>query len=228
MARRRRTALGHISPDPALTNPDCLPVGEQSLRLRVCLTPTQKATLFKGKVPKQLGCGTQACVYEVPGSKTRAIKLTADPTDVAGLQQLQQTGVVPKVYRTFQLAKLYPSVSPRVYQDYAVFAVEVERLRPLSERDAEMYDELRSGHGRGDPRYAELEATQREVFRADQRLRDAGFRWTDDQGANIGFDRTGRVKILDVGYSEAQLQTNPTLLEGAVRRYVRRRRPRRV
>lgn len=227
-------------PIPSEDEGDCLILGKKHERYRfgkyrVCLTENQKKTLFKkhGK-GKKLGCGVFACAYGT--SPTRVVKFTRDPEDVAALLEAQPLKVVPKVHAVYTLKE--PGESLDSGEETAVYALVVERLRPFQgdERatiDTEIYqvpdmiEEVRrheqpslkaACEARGD----ECGPITLQTAEAAMKLQKAGIEWTDVHAGNIGLDKKGRVKILDLGVTGTQLREQPKILEGAKRRLLKR------
>lgn len=228
------TIVDEFYPEPRPDEDDCLILGRMHPsyhfgEYRVCLTDNQKQTLFKGKVGKKLGCGVFACAYA--SGPHKVVKFTRDSEDVAALLEAQKTGVVPKVYDVFKLKDGGHSINTD--DETPVYAMTIERLRtlPRDERirmDQEeisqafaVIDNVKSGQSPSvDAACAEQECgpIARETAQAALALHDAGIDWTDIHAGNIGFDRKGRVKVLDLGLTSTQLKAEPKILAGARRR----------
>lgn len=206
----------------------------------VCFTPNQRRVLFADNVrkAKRLGCGAFACAFESP-HPDRVVKVTRDSSDVAGLLAAQATGVVPKVYRVFELKQ-----GARVrHADRAqgtrvrAYAIEVERVRPLAQTTTNqnalrwVYEEVEGTRGHIDvaeasTRVAGLLARQASPCDDDCRrlvfdtletvnvLRRAGINWHDVHAGNVGHDVSGKLKVIDLGISNAELREQPELLAG--------------
>jgi hypothetical protein len=136
---------------------------------RACITATQAERLFGTSAPpKQLGCGTFACVYE-HADPDKVVKITRDASDVAGLikgQGLQ----VPKLYDAHKLSSPAEWVQPRkprlvtgtdgkpLQQTWPekpeAHALVLERLKPLTGREKRLWNE-RLAHMR---RFLSIEA----------------------------------------------------------------------
>jgi len=105
---------------------------------RACITPTQAMRLFgtTGK-PRPIGCGVFACVFP-HADANKVVKITRDPSDVAGLQQAQGLQV-PKLFVSHKLVGRPWWTAPRrreqPWQQWPdqleAFALVLERLRPL-------------------------------------------------------------------------------------------------
>jgi hypothetical protein len=232
-------------PKPPEDEGDCLILGKKHARYRfgkyrVCLTENQKKTLFKkhGK-GKKLGCGVFACAYGT--SPTRVVKFTRDPEDVAALLEAQPLKVVPKVHAVYTLKE--PGESLDTGEEAPVYALVVERLKPFQgdERaviDSEIYKvpDMISIVEKGE--YASIDAVCRAIreegdgecssitqqtAEAAMKLKQAGIEWTDVHAGNIGLDKKGNVKILDLGVTGTQLREQPKILEGAKRRLAKHR-----
>jgi hypothetical protein len=204
---------------------------------RVCLTKNQEQKLFRGRRSKlrKLGCGVFACAYESP-NKNRVVKFTRDSEDVAALLAAQDTGAVAKVYEAYRLAQNGETVPDRDLAppfandvtEVPVYALVVERLRtiPLLERkpvEAELHEifskvikkdlppERFCATRRGDG----CSEVQIGVLSAYERLSDAGIVWKDIHAGNIGYDKKGNLKVLDLGLTKTRLkQEDVKVLEG--------------
>lgn len=56
--------------------------------------------------------------------------------------------------------------------------------------------------------------TQALVLDAIGKLRKIGINWTDFHAGNIGYDKAGRLKVLDLGVTKTALEKEPEILEG--------------
>jgi hypothetical protein len=223
-------------PVPAQDEGDCLILGKKHERFRfgkyrVCLTENQKKTLFKkhGKGEK-LGCGVFACAYGT--TPTRAVKFTRDPEDVAALLEAQPLKVTPKIHAVYTLKE--PGESLDTGEETPVYALVVERLKPfqgderatiddeiyqvrdmISEVRRHEYPNLKKAcEARGDA----CGPITLQTAKAAMKLKKAGIEWTDVHAGNIGLDKRGNVKILDLGVTGTQLREQPKILEGARKR----------
>lgn len=190
---------------------------------RVCLTENQQRELFGGGVvPELIGCGNFACVFASP-REGRVVKLTSDLADIAGLVAMQQTHVVPKVHRFFELKQ--GGVHTKTKKRVAIYVAEVDRVRPMTytrTNDRVMdsvwsYLDKRRYPERIDPAAGldyirglklaedcdvECQRAVFDTFRAVQTLRDEGVDWFDVSVYNVGWDLvTDELKILDIGLS---------------------------
>jgi hypothetical protein len=199
----------------------------------VCLTENQRRTLFKGEEPKPaaIGTGTFAGVWPKPDDPTRVIKFTRDAADVAALVKAQDTGVVPKVYATY---KLKQKSTYRASDDTTpVYAVELERLRPLSAFERELMRDNRrelvlasfddaDGHAFAEDLHAQCTDDFNSMsvgpvcstFRVMEKLRAAGIEWHDIHAENVGYDATGKLKALDLGLTKVKFKRKPVTLAG--------------
>jgi len=235
---------------------------------RVCVSPTQARKLFGStEKPKPLACGVFACAFAHPKAD-RIVKITRDPSDVAGLIQGQGLPQVPKIYEAHRLAGQPWWATPRRrtqrWQEWPerpeAFALIVERLRPLTGVEKATWNKrikrmlrfqenvalrqkatsrsvtLPFAHTRyakpptiGDMAKsvcpsrpaAEAENCQlrvRELNKMSAALRARGIEWMDIHAGNIGVDKKGRWKALDLGASTTPLQTELPELAGARRR----------
>lgn len=113
---------------------------------KICVTPNQHKTLFGPGIPlrpspKRLGGGVFAGVYGRDADTV--VKITRDKSDVDGLNLVQETDFVPKVFATYRLtsparwsSEKYASLytKPRAPRP-EVYAMVVERLTPLQGKD---------------------------------------------------------------------------------------------
>jgi hypothetical protein len=207
---------------------------------RVCLTANQEKRLFQGKRKKQkkLGCGVFACAYTAPGS-TKVVKFTRDSEDVAALLKAQKTGVVPKVFAVYRLkqgGRTIPKRDPITFrepppaQDVAVYALVVERLRTIPIEDQHIINETlpdiaavargaMTGNDYCDSRVDEngivgCDDIELGVVRAVEKLRAAGIVWGDLHAGNIGYDKRGKLKVLDLGFTQTELKRRIKILAG--------------
>lgn len=194
---------------------------------RVCLTPTQEQTLLGGKkIGKKLGCGVFACAYAL--GKSKVVKFTRDQDDVAALLEAQNTGVVPKIYEVYKLKQggempdpAKPYLSP---QDVPVFALVLERLKtlPVPKRkilDAVLYQtpDVVGGYATREDVCASAGPEApicEQVVDVAKKLDEIGIKWSDVHAGNIGLDRKGNVKALDLGVSKTELKRRIDVLEG--------------
>jgi len=107
---------------------------------KVCITPTQAQELFGSAAPpRPLGCGVFACVFPHK-EPDKVVKITRDPSDVAGLLKGQGLAQVPKVYDSRKLVGQPHWTTPRMrlskQQEWPdkpeAFALVVEKLRVLT------------------------------------------------------------------------------------------------
>ena len=243
---------------------------------RVCISPTQALKLFGSlEKPKALGCGVFACVFQ-HGDSDKIVKITRDPSDVAGLMR-GQGAQVPKLHAVHKLASGVYWMNPRRrterYQEWPdhpeAYAMVLEKLRVLTGNEKSLWQK----------RIGRMGAFQREMKRKQEaaaatpvptlpgtpeaklkpvyqpptlrdlakavcpkspvaeaascavRIRELdkiavdlaarGVDWRDIHAGNIGFDRRGRMKALDVGASTTPLDTEPPELAGRRRRRAR-------
>ena len=209
---------------------DCLQLGKDHPRYKfgqygVCLTENQQKTLFGKKRGKKLGCGVFACAYEK--TKSKVVKFTRDPEDVAALMKAQKTGVVPKLYSVYEIMQGGENSDGRSTQ---VYALTLERLRPLGPDERAMFDGGEDEVGVG---YRVLDVVDDgrdpnevcddggcgpafvQTLAAVEKLDSIGIKWRDIHGGNVGFDSKGKLKVLDVGISGTKLEKEPEVLEGA-------------
>jgi len=205
----------------------------------VCLTENQRRRLFgpRGKSDHKLGCGVFACAYAAPGS-TRVVKFTRDSEDVAALLKAQKTGLVPKIFATYKLkqgGRTIPKRDPwtaRIAdpQDIPVYALVMERLRTVPSEERDQLDETLSdiravsegrmtGNDYCDNRVDEWGTTgcddiELAVVNAAEKLRAAGIVWNDIHSGNIGFDKRGKLKVLDLGLTKTELKRRLKILAG--------------
>lgn len=236
---------------------------------QTCISPTQAKKLFgTSEKPKPIGCGVFACVFP-HADPDKVVKITRDPSDVAGLIA-GQGAQVPKLYHSYKLTTPVRWTTPRRrterYQEWPdepeAFALVLERLRPfvgperrlwqrrisrmadfkrraVSAARAEAQREaapsqaptvrarvatwkpptLRDMTRAVCPRRPKAEAQScelriRELDKIYLDLRARGVEWTDMHAGNIGVDRRGRWKALDVGATDTPLDTTLPELHG--------------
>jgi serine/threonine protein kinase len=211
-------------------------MGDQTM----CLTNSQFATLFgkRRSMPKQIGCGAFGCAYQAP-EKNKVVKLTSDPTDVWSMRYAQGTGAVPTLYRTF---KLHSSDA-----NYAMVLEKLRPMRHTKRgrklmrpwmcvrnklRDSvkeccapgsynEQFDrrqDPRPGTGRRGLPPAKCRRDIMGILQAKRELAARGIIVTDDHSGNIGYDRKGNWKIIDMGLTEGDPSADVRQLQGARRR----------
>ncbi len=229
---------------------------------KVCITPTQAKALFgTTERPKPIGCGVFACAFQ-HADADKIVKITRDPSDVAGLLQGQGLAQVPKVYKSNQLTSRPWWVTPRrrTWQQWpereglAAYAVVVEKLRTLTGTEKSTWNKRicrmqsfakdaswaarQAARGTGTqperkapptigdmarsvcPKRPQAEAKScqlrvRELNKMSEDLRSRGIEWTDIHAGNIGADKKGRWKALDLGASTTTLDTELPLLARA-------------
>jgi hypothetical protein len=210
---------------------------------KTCITPTQARKLFGTTTrPRPLGCGVFACVFEHT-DPSKIVKITRDPSDVAGLLQGQGLAQVPKVYASHKLVGRPWWTTPRVktesWQTWPdrpeAFALVIEklhvfsgaekpkwakrifRLRRLPKQDVEQH---RSATAKSVcPKKPSAEAKDcythmMQLIAIRAALAKRGIDWTDVHAGNIGVDKNGRWKVLDLGASTTPLTVEPPELAG--------------
>jgi len=111
------------------------------------VTPSQAKALWKGDLGRIIGCGAFACAYSTD-RHDRVIKITNDRSDLEALKKGQGISFVPKVYKIYKLDSAHQwlgpvsggrerwgeGFAPPIYpkQPPTVYAMEIERVRPLS------------------------------------------------------------------------------------------------
>ncbi len=210
---------------PTRDEGDCLILGRYHPsykfgEYRVCLSPNQKKVLFKGKKGKKLGCGVFACAYGTT-SRTKVVKLTRDSEDVAALLEAQklEPDVVPKVYETYKLRDGGHAINTD--EETPVYALVVERLKqiPPAERvqlddELPMIPDVVGGYESIDNYCAFNSKIACDTAKAAIKLKDAGIKWEDVHSGNIGIDKKGNIKVLDLGVTGTQLKEQPKILAG--------------
>lgn len=99
------------------------------------------ATQCKALKPdaKALGCGVYGCAYPQRGSG-KVVKFTRDPEDVAGMKAMQDSGDAVKMYEAYRLRGVKGPGGRTLGKP--VYAVVVERLKPLGYEDAFYIDQV--------------------------------------------------------------------------------------
>ncbi len=213
---------------PAKDEGDCLILGKEHAGrykfgpYRVCLTANQKKVLRPGK---KLGCGVFACAYAQGAGGV--VKFTRDAEDVAALIKAQPLGVVPKVYGTYKLKNDGTAINPTIGLKTPVYAMVVERLKPIPpearadlDSTLSMITDVLAGYD--DTDICDSGQIACETFKAARTLKDAGINWDDIHSGNIGLDKQGHVKVLDLGVTGTQLVKQPKVLADAQRRLKKR------
>lgn len=238
----------------------------------VCVTPTQALKLFgTTRRPKTIGCGVFACAFE-HRDPAKVVKITRDPSDVAGLIQSQGLRQVPKLYDSHKLAGTPHWISPRkpTYKDTwpkepTAYALTLERLQPLVGLEKARWNErikrmalfqqaetqrkraIAAGTNTAPEKrgvattvkytpptvgemaeFACMTAPAWEVKSCQLRVRELnkmsadllkrGVDWADIHAGNIGADKDGRWKALDLGNSPTTLKQEPPVLNGLYRK----------
>lgn len=188
-----------------------VPIGERS----ICLTNSQFASLFgkRRAMPKRLGCGAFACVYDAP-EKGKVVKLTGDPSDVWSMRKAQGTNAVPTLYRTFQLAPAWREQYAMVLEKVTPLTATPEGVKLIGPWTCTRY-KMRRALGTA-PRaqlidtccddFLQSRTLQRKcardihgILQAKTALLERDIDVDDDHAGNIGHDRKGNWKIIDTG-----------------------------
>lgn len=200
---------------------------------KICVTPTQAKTLFgTTDRPKALGCGVFACAYEHPSDPTKIVKITRDPSDVAGLERGQGLQV-PKLYASRKLRGKPKWTTPRPAasgdewpEHPTAYALTLERLQPLTGAEKARWDrrihfmkllqttapritrigELAQLACKSDDNPQECQLRVRELNKIAADLLTRGVEWKDIHAGNIGVDANGRWKAIDLGASPTKLR----------------------
>lgn len=237
---------------------------------KACITPTQAKELFgSDRRPRPLGCGVFACVFEHK-DPNKVVKITRDPSDVAGLLRGQGLKQVPKVYASHKLIGHPRWTTPREktsrQQEWPeqpeAFALVVEKLRVLSGSEKAKWNRqikhllrfqvqeeqkrkiIAAGGGRTAPAMPDAktkpyhrpmpadaaravcskkpiddcEARMKELIKMKADLLARGIDWQDMHAGNIGLDKNGRLKALDLGASPTPMDRDVPELAGRRRR----------
>lgn len=203
--------------------PGCLAVGRGSYDypgspVNVCLTKTQRTTLFRGQSPSTIACGTFACAYD-HADQNKVVKITRDSEDVAGLVRAQDTGLVPKVYKAYQLAQGGTNTANKTVPMYGMV---VQRLKPLSRAEqAAVWPHIDAMRYAASGLLTIPEACMRpdsgvlpiceEVVTLAQKLHAKGIEWLDIHPGNVGRDQRGKLLALDLGQTSTPLGPLPVL-----------------
>jgi len=218
---------------------DCLILGKDHPlysfgAYRVCLSANQKKKL---KPKKKLGCGVFACAYDF--GRGKVVKFTRNAEDVAALLEAQKLGVVPKVYKTYKLAEEGESL--KTGEQKPVYAMIIEKLRAFTPEERRSLDDTLMlvndivGQRKINPELTLQQACTgitgqeecgpitSQTILVTEKLRAAGIDWHDIHSGNIGLDKNGKVKVLDLGITGTQLKKAPQILEGALKRLANQR-----
>lgn len=245
--RRRAKKTPKKKPSPRLpSKPVCLSIADY-LPYEVCLTPNQQKILFKGEKPKKLKCGMQGCAYIGPG-RNRVVKLTRDPEDPGGFLKAQKARSpdVAKLTAAYKLAQ--PGEMYHNGVKVPVYALVVDRLQLLPEevgqasidrRADKIFDAVSAEPGREYSRELRRACARHGSYSGEsldpvcvdtvnlvRRLHQQGIPWMDIHAGNFGYDREGRLQVLDMGNSTIKPPSNLAVLErpSTRRRYRRRSR----
>lgn len=198
-----------------------------------CLTDTQRDELFNGRPTtefRKIGCGAAACAYNAP-KPDRVVKFTTDPADVASLIQAQDSPHVVRVYDAYTLKPPAPSPpgKPRTKPIYAVVAEKV-KLLPRTQQTVKGVGLADKGLNRNLDIVTGCKGNKlcEEIYMAHESILAQGVFWSDIHDGNIGRDRKGTLKVLDLGFTSAELREQPVLLRGADRKLRKLRRVRRI
>lgn len=238
--KRRRLADGPVAPSCLYQ----LRNTEVGYTLSSCVTGSQHATLFgrrRPRTPKALGCGNFACAY--PLGKDKVVKITTDPSDVGALQRAQGLPGVPVLYRAFRLKTpeggRYAMVLERLRtlskgRRYAWrTAIACAREQGAGTANQKLYPEqpetnsccelIHDKHWLPDiSEQGKCRRMVHEVVAAKAALKEQGIRFTDWTPNNIGQDKHGRWKILDLGVTGRGPEREPRELAGRNRKKPRR------
>jgi hypothetical protein len=200
---------------------------------RYAISILEKEGMSVGR--KALGRGAMARVYPLEGDPDWVVKITSDPTDAALMAEAQFAGPlrdtpgIPKVASVFDLG---PSpVRPDKFPGH-VYAIVIERMKPLSRYDTLAVRALATKYERGWLADPATDATRREVafptsveeawLRGVAFVYAAGFRPTDLHAANIMQRQDGSYAFSDFGVSGVEGRTAsrdiPSLAPSAAKR----------
>lgn len=163
-----------------------------------------------------LGCGVFACAW--PRNRTTVVKITNDQSDVASLIKANHAGVkgVPKLYKVWKL--MSPRHNPRGVPNQS-YGMIVERLYPHPAakniyciRDSADAEEAKVNCCHPTDKDCLKLATQ--ITTTGEELLDLGIRVRDLHEENIGVDRKGNWKILDMGLTTTPLTEKLPELRG--------------
>jgi len=202
------------------------------------LSPTQARSLFRGRMPVDIGFGSHACVY---GSGNEVVKITAHESDVTAALAVSRHPIkgVLKVKGVARVGDYYYAIKSERVPAPGPVARLVQRCGSEGRIDHGFAERERSG-ARGpapvpatvrsciakqaprigiDPRRAE--AFARDLSAAQARLSNAlGIHWFDIHSeGNISQDASGNAVIVDMGQSRVpakwtQLLKRKTILRG--------------
>jgi hypothetical protein len=185
----------------------------------VCLTANQREKLFDNETPREIGRGVFATAYADPRDHDTVVKITRDEYDVGGLLKAQGTGLVPTVRGAFKLRQAGKTNAPGKAghgQKQTLYALKVERLRPLSPYEKAAVDDVLPAvldglMYSGDVPAVEVCGSEGaakkmciETLNLGRSLHAQGIKWYDAHPGNLGRDAKGRLQALDVGLSRVQ------------------------
>ena len=186
---------------------------------RVCLTKTQRATLFGRENIQEIGCGTFACAYDHPAHPGKVVKLTRDDEDLGGLHRAQGTGLVPTMYAAYELREGGRAVHDG--RKTRVYAAVLDRLQSPAARGEHLSREEADAlqYAVSDMLSPEAACCTRgtcndlclRIANVGRRLHAHGVDWLDTHEGNVGYDVDGNLRVLDVGRSEVPAPPLPVL-----------------
>jgi hypothetical protein len=222
--RRRRQRMTPASAPAPGADPSCLVVGRDNPEYpfgpyRVCLTKTQRATLFGRRPIREIKCGTFACAYDHPSDPTKVVKITRDDEDLGGLLRAQGTGLVPDVYEAHELRGGGRALSNG--RKTRVYAAVLDRLQLPAERGETLTrDEAEAlQYAVSDLLPDKAACCDRtgcndlclRIAAVGRQLHARGIDWIDTHAGNVGYDAAGNLRVLDLGRSEVPAPALPVL-----------------
>lgn len=166
-----------------------------------------------------LGCGVFACAW--PRNRTTVVKITNDQSDVASLIKANRAGVkgVPKLYKVWKL--MSPRHNPHGVPNQS-YGMIVERLYPHPAAK-NIYCVRYAANAKAaqvgccPPTDKDCLKLAAQMSRTIKDLLDLGIRVRDLHEDNIGVDRKGNWKILDMGLTTTPIDENLPELHGPQR-----------
>ena len=197
---------------------------------RACLTNTQFGKLFglrKGRMPKPLGCGSFGCVYP-SRDPDKVVKITGDRADAVLMAEAQGIPGIATLYHSHRLKGTQGVLGP-------YYAMVMEKLRPFPEEAENRWHEVMSciqgtptnqnvveecceGWANAylqpkDKPHCPKFAIQMSRTLAALYKRDIGH--GDFHAGNVGQDKHGNWKILDMGSTPTRGEPEPPMMHGS-------------
>jgi len=222
-------------------------------RYRACLTNNQKRVLFKNRKGKKLGCGVFACAYGTssPNKIVKFTRDPEDVAALLETQETGAVPEVYETYKLKEPGHAIKSGKKTPVYALVIERLKTFTSEKRSEIDAEFWgpaagrsgnlvkrvlDEVAVGEAPSiskacrairDYEGESCGMITQKTAEAVEKLRtahvDVSGVLNDLHAGNIGLDKDGNVKILDLGFTGTRLKEQPKILAKATKRLARRR-----